>query len=208
MDPHDATDAALREDRAELLRRYREQLGTAPAIRAFLVNEIMRSDAKSDRNARRRLEGSASGERATLLMTFDPDYLERVIEANFDGVVARDNSGIRADAEQYHVARGQAVNDRRAEMDGLVNDHIAQLRNAYAAVVRNPDYYLREEDLREVATMENRGLEIYREHDQAPGSFVNAVTHDGPDPFVIFHEGAHYERAERARTGRRSKSRK
>ncbi|KAA0592738.1 hypothetical protein J2848_006017 [Azospirillum lipoferum] len=209
MAPHDETDAILRDDRADLLRRYREQLGTVPAIQAFLVDEIMQSDAKSDRDARRRLERCASGGRAALLMTFDPDYLERVIEANFDGVVALDTSDIKDDVEQYHAEREQAGNDRRAEMDGLVNGHIAELRNAYAAVVRNPAYYLREEDLREVATMENRGLHIHRRHDQNPDSFVNAVTHDGPNPFVIFHEGAHYERAEeQARTGRRSKSRK
>ena len=168
-------------------------------LRRFLVGEILRSNAASDAEARQQLEALEGADNRDNALRAMPDiYLRGVIEVNLQGLAKRwrSNTDLWWEYGRYRGAAHRTDLAMRAQYTRVVTDFSANLLNAYATVVENNAYYLREEDLRELADIQQRGLNIYREDDRNRGSFIQQVTHPGPNPFQVYHSGAHYERAQ------------
>lgn len=127
-----------------------------------------------------------------------PDiFLSGLIENSLQKLAKRWRSDTRLWSEygDFRGAHHRADLAARLNFSNVVGDYFDGLLAAYATVVESDDYYLREEDLRELAEIQGRGLDIYRQHDTEGSAFVEQVSHPGPDPFKVFHSGAHYERA-------------
>jgi hypothetical protein len=169
----------------------------------YLVTEISRSRAKGDAVAKAALAKApgAEGKRETL-RGFPVLYLKKAIVANRDGVTEL----LKASGSKLG-ARYEANRDKRAGLNDAVDrathrlylDYRVPLLGAYASVVRNAKYYLREEDLREMAVLEQRDLVIYKAHED--GHYVphindlNAGNVPAGPPIHVFHSEAHYEQA-------------
>lgn len=169
----------------------------AIAVRTTLIDEIMNSTGVGDRDAKTQLESADADARIAVLQSFPDQYLAGVVQANNGAIIA----DLKDEGEPLRMAY-QRIDDLdaalTAETAQFFTAHMRGLLLAYSEAVKNPHYYLREEDLREIAEMQRRNLTIYRE--EQAGQFVEHVNHisadaSGGPAMHVFHSGAHYEQA-------------
>ncbi|MDP2316819.1 MAG: hypothetical protein Q8P41_28265 [Pseudomonadota bacterium] len=197
--------AALNNRRGAIVDYYYDGISEGQAtfgpLQQFLIGEILRSNAKGDAAVRARLESVEAGARAGVLEQVEEAYLRGCIENNLQGLAKRSWRAHTAMWWEYGEMRGAShragVRDA-TDFTALYDTYRLDLHDAYATAVETESYYLREEDLRELADIQGRGLQIYRQDDQDAGRFARVVNHPGANPFQVYHSGAHYEHAEHA----------
>lgn len=169
------------------------------ALQDYLIQAIAGSNSASDAEARTQLlsVGSVDARRG-VLRSFSVEYLKRVIAGNRDAVIHILQTDHNPQGDQYaaHVERGNWLRQRvDLAANQLYAAHINSLLTAYSRVVLNGEYYLRDNDLREIAEIQNRNLIIYRQGDG--GTYQEHVRHNVAAPagndMHVYHSGAHYE---------------
>jgi hypothetical protein len=171
------------------------------AVRTQLIDQIMASTSAGDQEARILLETAAAEKKIAVLQGVTDVYLAGVIHEINDIITTALQGSDHSLGDRLHAAYqcSSDLDDKlRDETTNFFNDHMIKLYLAYSEVVKNPYYYLREEDLREIAEIQQRNLIIYREDDV--GQFVEHVNHASADAtgghtMHVFHSGAHYEQA-------------
>ncbi|HEX3763823.1 MAG TPA: DUF4157 domain-containing protein [Kofleriaceae bacterium] len=187
-----------RDVRAELVRQMAGFIRKAPQsvpLRGFLVGEFLRSNNPADAAVKLALQGMGGAARAAHVAQLP--NLDHVVEENLPGLMAR-AAGIPTARKLVARHTRYAADNAAAQpiYPAIVDAHAVALRNAYADVVVQNGYFLRQEDMVVLADIEQRGLILYRRHDQHADQYSEVLRHnDGVNPVHVFHTGDHYERS-------------
>lgn len=182
-----------------IAQEVRTDHATQYPLQDYLIQAIAGSNAEGDAVARAQLLSVDSmAEKRTVLRSFSVEYLKRVIAGNRDAVIHQLQTSHNPLGGNYaaHLDRG---NELREHIDLLTHElyaeHINSLLTAYSRVVLNDNYYLRDNDLREIAEIQNRNLIIYRQG--AGGTYHEHLRHNVAAPagndMHVYHSGEHYE---------------
>ncbi|WP_198120265.1 eCIS core domain-containing protein [Massilia rhizosphaerae] len=189
-------------ERGRIAQAYLEGIAgesaTFEPLRQFLVQEVLRSGAKSDAEARAVIgRANAGPARSAQLRALPYVYLRGLVEANLDGL-ARAGAEVPALQKLIESQRqyGHNVNAAVATFRPLVVEHAEQFLAAYSRCVLVPGYYLRDRDVMLLADIYGRQAVLYRQHDEHPGQYqVISGNPDAENAVHVFHSGAHYEHA-------------
>ena len=184
--------------RANLVRGMAQLIRNSPQsgpLRDFLVGEFLRSNASADAAVKGALQAMGVGARAAHVAQLP--NLDHVVGENLPGLMAR-SANIRDARRLVERHTEYAANNAAAQpiYPAIVDAHVVALRNAYADVVVQNGYFLRQEDMVVLADIQQRGLILYRRHDQHANQYSEVLRHNaGVNPVHVFHTGDHYERS-------------
>jgi hypothetical protein len=171
-----------------------QRLPQNTAIAAWLVRCVLSSELERDEVLRAQLISVVEGQRVHILCTSDAVLLRKLVDENLDVLCDLSHEhdlNLHSNQAAYLELRAQA----RPAIGEIVEQHGAMLLDAYAAAVETTGFYLHDPDLVLLAELHGRGLALFAHDPSAVGGFTPVPGAQGADPAVVYHRGAHYERA-------------
>ncbi len=171
---------------------------TTHALRNLLRGEILKSNAINVVDLKEPVRNVTTHEEfIQLLLQLETSRLRELVFENLHLLMDKlpESAGqIQLDYAQYQAEATATQSPFRA----FTEAHFDALMRAYSDSVAIEGYYLRDEDLRVLADMSQRGLVIYVADRDHRDRFVEAVNHNPQNyenVIEVFHQGDHYERA-------------